>query len=38
MLLITWLHTGNRVTYNLVTGSRSMAHLFADSDEVSRFL
>ena len=37
MLLITWLHTGNRVTYNLVTGSRSMAQVFADSDEVSRF-
>ena len=38
MLLITWLHTGFRVTYNLVTGSHSIAHVFADSDEVSRFL
>ena len=37
-VLATWLHAGYRMTYNLVTGSRSMAHLFADSDEVFRFL
>jgi len=37
-LLAIWIHTVYRVTYYLVTGSRLIAHLFAESDEVSRFL
>jgi len=43
-ILDCWLQVADYlVTYwlpgcNLVTGSRSIAHLFADSDEVSRFL